>query len=330
MRLNVFWRLAAEALSAGEAVFCSMVVGKRKGSPGTIAARLLLTQSGRQYGTIGGGIMEKREIDAGTEWLRTGELASPQLCHLAHRATELDRASGLVCGGDQTNLRFLLRPETDASLVAEIAAAAADEADAVVRIDPRGLWLEEVVGKWTGNPVWLQVAERSEGGDWTASFHLRNPRRIAIFGGGHCGAALAGLMHGLGYAVSVVEPRTAVIEAAGLPEDVVHVGSAFESGAAAVRFAEMTHAVVMTYSMLTDVDALEGCLKRGFRSIGVMGSRPKIAKIRSLLGEKGFSGLHVDAIRAPIGLVFDSDTPEEIAVSVAAQLLMERGENNYG
>lgn len=330
MRLSEFWKRASDELRAGNAVFACMVVGKRKGSPGTTAARLLLTEDGRQYGTIGGGIMEKREVEWAGAWLRAGGLEQPELCYLAHRATDPDSASGLICGGDQTNLRFILRPERDSDTVTTIADAAAAEANALVRIDAVGLRLESLEGCWTGPSVQFREADEAAGKLWSVGISLRNNRRIAVFGGGHCGAALARLMHGLGYAVTVIEPRMEVVKQAGLPGDVLLLEADFAAGGALVKFPEDTHVVVMTYSMLTDVEALSGCLNSGFKSIGVMGSRPKIAKIRSLLQEKGFSRLHVETIRAPIGLGFDSDTPEEIAVSVAAQILMERGENNYG
>ena len=68
-----------------------------------------------------------------------------------------------------------------------------------------------------------------------------------------------------------------------------------------MRFPEKTLVVVMTYSMATDVEALGGILKQPFSSIGVMGSSPKIARIRKSLLEMGFDDLHLDGIRAPVG-----------------------------
>ena len=83
----------------------------------------------------------------------------------------------------------------------------------------------------------------------------------------------------------------------------------------------------MTYSMDTDVKALLGLLDKGFDWIGLMGSQVKIAHIRQKLQHKGFSDLQIAQIVAPVGLDFNSDTPEEIATSISAKILLKRESN---
>lgn len=330
MRLSDFWKQALEELKAGRAVYACMVVDQQKGSPGTKAARLLLTKDGRQFGTIGGGIMESDELAYAAKLLadETEEsLAAPELRNVKHRVTDRAEASGLICGGGQTNLRMILSPDRHLGLVGKIAEAAAREANQAVCIDKTTIQIVEVVESSVDESVEL-IDGASD--DWRVLLHLRNPRRMVIFGGGHCGAALARLMDDLGYAVSVVEPRADVLKAADLPKSVRPILKSFEPGAARVECAAETLAVVMTFSMATDVEALAGALRGGFKSIGVMGSRPKIARIRALLLEKGVSRWQVDSIRAPIGLEFNSDTPQEIAVSVAAEVLLNRERNKNG
>ncbi|TVP80100.1 MAG: hypothetical protein EA353_04805 [Puniceicoccaceae bacterium] len=327
MRLSEFWHQALAELRSGKPVYACWVVDHRKGSPGTKSARMLLTLAGRQYGTIGGGIMEQNELEMAAACLAADSLPSPELQTIEHREAAGESASGLICGGAQTNLRFILSPQRHLEAVEAIAKAAKEEAHCVVCIDSRGIHLCGVAGPWVGDAVSLLGGDTEQ---WEAQAYLRNLRRIAIFGGGHCGAALARLMLGLGYAVSVIEPRREVLKAAGLPRCVTRIIQPFETGASSVAYPEDTLAVVMTYSMLSDVEALAAAIPCGFQSIGVMGSRPKIAQIRSRMLKKGIARLQVDAIRAPIGLAFNSDTPEEIALSVAAQVLLDREGKNYG
>jgi len=328
MRLSDFWRQARDELRAGRSVSVTVVADQRKGTPGTRAARMLLTEKGEQYGTIGGGIMEKRELEKAGALLASDGEEGPQLFHLRHSAGEDGNASGLICGGGQTNLRFILKPDRDWELVERIVREVEAETGGVVRIDPKGLALEKKEGRQ--RPKEAVSLEGGQTDDWRVWMDLRNRRRIAIFGGGHCGSALARMMDRLEYAVTVIEPRGKVLGGAELPSSVVRVESEFEDGAAAVRFPEETLAVVMTYSMPTDVEALAGALRVGFEGSGVMGSGPKIARIQAALAEKGFSDLQIGSVRAPIGLPFNSDTPEEIAVSVAAQILLEREESTNG
>lgn len=128
----------------------------------------------------------------------------------------------------------------------------------------------------------------------------------------------------LDYAVSVVEPRGELPTLETLPDGVRRIGGGFEIAAQSVDFPEETMAVVMTYSMATDIDSLAGIIPMGFKEIGLMGSPVKIAQIKGSLKSKGFDDLQIQKIRAPVGLNFNSDTPDEIAVSIAAQILLER------
>ena len=87
----------------------------------------------------------------------------------------------------------------------------------------------------------------------------------------------------------------------------------------------LTHVIVMTMGQPRDVRALLGVIEDPYSYIGVMGSEAKLHKIREDLEAEGIDpGLFDDRVRAPIGLEMTSNTPEEIAVSVAAELLRKR------
>jgi xanthine/CO dehydrogenase XdhC/CoxF family maturation factor len=156
---------------------------------------------------------------------------------------------------------------------------------------------------------------------------LQNPRRIAIFGGGHCGQALARQMSLVGYDALLLETRAAVLpaDAAALGAGVVvRVVNDFREAAATVPRPEQTVAVVMTTDFPNDVRALEGALRQPFPFLGVMGSPAKITEIRARLPALGFSETDLERLVAPVGLPIGSRTPPEIAVSVAAQILAVR------
>ena len=80
----------------------------------------------------------------------------------------------------------------------------------------------------------------------------------------------------------------------------------------------------MTTDVLSDVRGLLGTVHRPFPFVGLMGTKVKIANIFGKLRENGVSRDKLDPIYAPVGLQMDSDAPEEIAISVAAQILQER------
>ncbi|MFQ5630218.1 MAG: XdhC family protein, partial [bacterium] len=91
-----------------------------------------------------------------------------------------------------------------------------------------------------------------------------------------------------------------------------------------VLYPELTVVVVMTSKNSSDVRGLLGVVKKSFPFIGVMGSQAKIAQIFKDLQAAGIAKNLLSRIFAPVGLQINSHTPEEIAISIAAQILKER------
>ena len=317
-----FWRTLASRLEAGEKVFLALVAANTRHSPGTVGARLLLSESGRRAGTIGGGVMEYKLLERAAEVLRGGEFA-PEIQTLHHSRSAQGERSGMICAGSQTNLYLLCRPESELPVVRRVTVLVEEGRSGELSIDPRGLTVEDREPDFSRPRV---VLERAAGGDWRYVEQLLNRRRLAILGGGHCALALARVMSGLGYDVAVFETRegvvTAELERAGRAELV----DDFRRAGARIDFPELTWVVVMTTDFPSDVRALSGVVGRPFRFIGLMGAPAKIEQIRARLEEEGFEAAELDRIHAPVGLPIPSHTPEEIAISVAAQILQLRDE----
>ena len=315
MNLSEFWMAAQEALRNGKLIHMSFVVDQTKGSPGTTAARMFVTSDGVRYGTIGGGVMEKCVLDEAVAILNQDPLPKPRLRQLRHRADSSDQSSGLICGGTQTNLELVLSPNQHLELIARIVTSVVSGLGSV-RCTSDGLKLSDK----SVETVELKQMEKG----WEVSLPLLNRRRVAVFGAGHCGVALANAMHRLDYEVTILDSRSDISTTEGLEKSIKLLVTDFEGAAACVDHPNHTVAIVMTYSMDTDLKALLGLLDKGFDWIGLMGSQVKIAHIRQKLLSKGFSDLQIAQIVAPVGLDFNSDTPEEIAISIAAKILLQR------
>lgn len=314
-----YFSLAMQELEAGRRVFAAMVAANKKGSPGTPAARMLVFEDGRQWGTVGGGIMEGRLVERAGLLLRAGGRLGPVLETRRHQAGAPEETSGLVCGGEQTTVLMIWEGEADRELLAGVLSCIRNEQPGVLRVTSAGMSLEGPLIDARCGSVLRQTPDA-----WEYFCNLLNPRRILILGGGHCGVATARLMQGLSYAVTVVEPRPEVYTLEGLPPGVRLCRGNYQEEACALAFPELTLVVVMTHSFPTDVEALMAVLSRPFPDIGVMGSAPKIERIRRALTERGVPPEQQARLSAPVGLPMDSDTPEEIAVSVAARILLNR------
>lgn len=288
------------------------VIGATEHSPGTRGACLFLSASGARQGTIGGGIMEKK-----LEERIAGILASPAASFferrtLHHRREGEGERSGMICAGSQENLLLLLRPEKDLVALRDLCHRLENGEEGFLTLGEEGI---AVVAKTANIPA----GEYSE--------PLQNERRVVIFGGGHCGQALARQMSLLGYDVTLFETRAAVLPADATslgPGVEVRVVADFRDAAAEVKKPEKTPAVVMTTDFPNDVKALEGALRRAFPFCGVMGSEAKLREIEARLRDLGFGAADLRRLEAPVGLPIRSHTPAEIAVSIAAQILALR------
>ncbi|MEJ8825786.1 xanthine dehydrogenase accessory protein XdhC [Variovorax humicola] len=151
---------------------------------------------------------------------------------------------------------------------------------------------------------------------------------VALFGGGHVGAALARLLSSLPYAVRWIDSRDGVFPDA-LPAQIETEYSEPVQDAVA-QLAPGSHVLIMSFSHAEDLDIVIACLKRlrerdDLPYIGLIGSKTKWATFRHRLEARGFSEGELARVTCPIGVPgITGKEPEVIAVAVAAQLLQLR------
>lgn len=317
--MKLFWIRLDALLKQGQSVFAAFVVRNTLHSPGTAGARMLVAEAGDVEGTIGGGIMEYRLVSRAREILRTNDF-TPELHHLSHRDEGPGEKSGMICAGEQSNLYYLFRPSVHADTVAQIAGVVVRNEGGLVTIAESGVSVEAPVA---AEGPQHELSEDDVG--WSYREQLLNLRRVAIMGGGHCGLALSRTLDQLGYDVFVFETRRELdtIKANTFARATEIVDSYRDAGPR-VRYPALTDVVVMTTDFPSDIDALAGLVGIQFRSIGLMGSPAKIARIRTSLLDAGVPKSFGEGLRAPVGLSIGSNTPAEIAVSVAAEIVRDR------
>ncbi|MDJ0596333.1 MAG: XdhC family protein [Pleurocapsa sp. MO_226.B13] len=315
-----FWEKLLQKLSENQQVFLALVANHTKGSPGTRGAKLWISETGETHGTIGGGIMEHKLIDRAKEILKQ-EAFTPEIQTLYHRASGSGDKSGMICSGSQTNLYYLCHPSRDRETVEKVVSLIDRDISGSWSIDSLGMSVEEQAVD-LAQPA-IQLIQES--GRWRYEEQLLNRQRIAIIGGGHCSLALSRVMSQLDYEVLVFDTR---YEVSTLTQNnyarFIKIVEDYQAVGALIPFPQVTCVVVMTTDFPSDIRALLGVESLPFPFIGVMGSHAKIAKIFEQLQQSGISENSLSRIYAPVGLSISSHTPEEIAISVAAQILQER------
>ncbi len=149
--------------------------------------------------------------------------------------------------------------------------------------------------------------------------------RLIIAGAGHIGKALANLGNLLEFEVTVIDDRPEFCNKENIPDaDHLVIGEIGE----AIRLdpkTKDTYIVIVTRGHRNDAAVLRNCIASGIAYLGMIGSRTKIALMRRQFIDKGWATpAQLERLYAPIGLDIQSKTIQEIAISIAAQLVLVR------
>ena len=319
-------RIAAGS-SAGAAALAS--IARRRGSlPMSATAKLLVTASGARFGTVGGGCLEAEIIEKAMDVLerRVPALSSHSLNN------ELAGDYGLTCGGTAEIFIEPVYPD-------EILARAWNDASALVARAERGVivtaldWsfgpskhtlaataaadhaLARKLDAFAEEPLWAD--------GWLMEPIVGKPR-LVVFGAGHVGARVAEAASFAGWHVTVVDDRADFADPTRMPFADRVVNCEFHDVLSAARFDADTYVVIATRGHQHDAVIAAQVAPRTLRYIGMLGSRRKAALTARQLREWDVTEESIAQIHAPVGVSIGADTPEEIAVSVVAEMIAVR------
>lgn len=147
--------------------------------------------------------------------------------------------------------------------------------------------------------------------------------RLVIFGAGHVGKATAALARGIGFAVTVVDDREELNDEARFP-GCARVLAEPREAAAKLAPTEHDWLLVVTHDHRLDEEALDTFARLPHAYLGVIGSRRKIVRILQRIRAKRGALPPLERVHAPVGLRIGAVSPEEIAVSIVAELVALR------
>ena len=324
---RIFAKLLYELQKNQDTVLVT-IVADQGSAPRGAGSQMLVGRDGRILGTIGGGAVEAKSEEMALKLLKD----QISCCHLFHLNEKAEEDIGMVCGG---NVRVLFQyiPGTSdywAKLAAEVLNRVAKRQRCwlVLRtdgsvpgmVDENGMEIlgEEVPGSVTRNG-WIPF--RSE-----EYFCMPLPigERAFLFGAGHCSQALAPLLDTVGFRVTVFDERAEYANRDSFPtaENVI-VGD-YTKLSDYIEFSDGDYVVIMTSGHSHDFDVQQQVLRGPFAYVGVIGSRKKTAFVNQKLREAGVPEEAIARVHTPIGTAIKAVTPEEIAVSIAGEMIYER------
>ena len=304
---GIFTTLLYEMEKHHDTVLCTIIADSGS-TPRGKGAQMLVGETGLLSGTIGGGAVEGGAIALGQTLLRERRSAVHEY-KLRHNDGE---DIGMVCGGDVTvHLQFIAAGDP---VWKELAGSVLQR---IALRQPGAL----VLALDGGAPALRDAPE-------TDSAHVSLPlpigERAILFGAGHCSLALCPLLTTVGFRVTVVDDRPELVTKERFPMADAVICCDLDRVTETVPIGEEDYVVVMTNGHSHDFAVQEQVLRGKYAYIGVIGSRAKTASVNARLREAGISEAAIASVHTPIGTAIKAVTPEEIAVSIAGEMICVR------
>jgi xanthine dehydrogenase accessory factor len=348
-----------KSIERKEKAALATIISRTGSAPRAVGAKYLIRGDGSSSGSIGGGCVEAEVWQKAQEVMEKGKSRILQFKLTAEQLAE----GGLICGG---NIDIFIEPlrETFLEIYREIrrikqtkgAALLATlvsldgghpaeensktlikpsgekvgsllndkELDRKIHLESETLWKE----KRTGLFVFQSPGKDSS---WSKAEVLLEPvfseSAVYLFGAGHVSQQIAPLAKSVQFKVVVIDDREMFANRERFPEVDEIIVSEFETCFERLPIDDSSYIVIVTRGHLYDGFVLEQAVKTEARYVGMIGSKKKIRILYQELMQKGVPKKTLDRVYAPIGVDIHSETPEEIAVSIVAQLIQVRGES---
>lgn len=300
----------SKLINKGERAIIAVIIDDNGSSPRGRGSAMLVGKDGLITGSIGGGAIEKASIDYSCKLIKQ---ASSDIKDFTLRG-DSKASIGMECGGDVRVLYQYVDGTSQnwSQLVEELTEIVFSRKDAWLVFDMNG-----------GIPV---ISKENVSDENCFSLHINIGDRLVLFGAGHCSMALAPILNTIGFRVVVMDNREEFVTEERFPHAEERICGDFRTIDRYIEVDENDYVVVMTSGHAYDYEVEEQILRKKTAYIGVIGSRQKTAAVNEKLRTAGIPDEMIESVHTPIGLNIRAVTPEEIAISIASELILVRAE----
>lgn len=344
--MNMISKAACELLEKGEPFVLATIVSHSGSTPRTSGSKMIVTADGLGIGTIGGGLLEAGAMSRAVELIARGESAIIPFDLRDDNVATMD----MICGGQADVLlayvsstgrnrtifdrwRRMLDERQGGCLLTIISGSEKNiNAVAHCLVSATG----EIIGDLPLSAVEREKTLAVTAGSSTVQrlqfdsvlVVVEPARRVCtayLFGAGHVARSTAAVAVLVGFRVSVSDDRSEYANRERFPDvHEIRVLENFDQAFSEVSVGSEDYIVIFTRGHLHDKTVLALALKTGAGYIGMIGSQSKRNAIYGALRKEGFSEADIDRVHSPIGLSIGAETPEEIAVSIMAEMIRHR------
>ncbi len=309
-----FWQQLQQELENDRAVVLMYVLDSLGSSPGRQGFKMFVSASGLLHGSIGGGMMEFKLV----EYCKSGLLQKPFAPFIKkqiHQTNILRDKSGMICSGQQT-IAFYRLDAAQLPLIRQLNSNLWSKINGQLTLNQQGIFFSPDADCFEKYSFCIE-----NDNTWLLTETLGWKPKLYIVGAGHVSLALCRMAAQLDFDLNVLDERPGLNTAP--PADLAvytqlpdyhQVGQYLPEG-------ENSYVVLMSFGYRTDKLILKQLLLRNYRYLGMLGSVEKVKTLFAELEAEGFGRDGLQNVHAPIGLPIHSKTPEEIAVSILAEII---------
>jgi xanthine dehydrogenase accessory factor len=320
MQRKIFtWQFIYNSLQQHVGVILLYVLESKGSSPGRQGFFMAVNEHGEISGSIGGGIMEHKFAEMAKAKLQ--QSATVHSLYLqVHDKLAAANHSGMICSGEQTIFIYSLQ-QKDSTHISAMIESLQQYQNGTLQLSAEGIIFSSNIPEDN-----FYFNKKSE-----TEFLYREKtgchNQLHIIGGGHCSLALSQLMSRMDFYVHVYDERSGLNTTAenNFAHNITLVPG-YENMQAYIPPGNNQYVVIMTVGYRTDAVALKSLLQNEFAYLGMLGSKNKMAKLFDDLWNEVIDKAMLDRIHAPIGIPIKSQTTEEIAVSIAAEIIKVKNE----
>ncbi len=318
------WKFLCESFQQNIPVILLYVLESNGSSPGRQGFFMAVNANKEMKGSIGGGIMEHKFVEMAKEQLTVDscQLSESKIKKQIHDKAAGKNQSGMICSGEQTILIYRIQ-EKDIAQIKKIILTLEQNLptgqaskNASLHLSPKGILFEEVLPE----KDFVFNLETEEDWDYTEKIGYKN--HLYIIGGGHCALAFSKFMSTMDFYIHLVEDRKELntMEANKYAHEKIIIKD-YSELKEIIPSSENNYVVVMTFGYRTDDIVVRALISKNFKYFGLLGSKKKIEKLFDDYKKEQLNEEALNKIHSPIGIQIKSETPEEIAVSIAAEII---------
>jgi len=312
MNEELFWKEVLTDIEVGTTAVVITIIHREGSGPNVPGAKMLVTPE-TTIGTVGGGNSEHKLVELAKKIIDQNKDVVEKL-HLVHDESATEFSSGMICSGSQI---FVLVPLSfdDKETIEQIIEAYSTAKPGVLSITAEGIKIE------SGKYLEEDTIYSEDSSFWIYQENIGMQNKIFIIGGGHVSLALSKIMETLDFHITVFDDRE------DLPTMIANIYAnkkeiiSLEKIENYIPEGNNVYVAIMTFGHKSDELVLEKLLDKEIRYLGMMASPAKKIQVFTNLENKGITRNKLDSVYSPIGVSIGSNTPEEIAISISAEII---------